>query len=70
MSGKERMQAFDLKQRQLVVAAVEAGEDGQKALHRIKQETYQEYISILAEYSDVPVYPLPFPANERSDVHH
>jgi len=64
-ASKQRMIEFDQRQRRMVVEATERGEDCAKALNRIKQETFREYIEILSEYSDVPVYPLPFPADAK-----
>lgn len=64
-NGRLRLLAFDKIQQRRIVEAVEAGEDGVKAQERIKEETRGEYLRILTECGDLPVYTLPFPGPDK-----
>lgn len=60
--SKARMDDYDRRQRERIVAEVQAGETMDRALEKIKREMLPEYIRILTECGDLPVYGLRFPS--------
>lgn len=64
VNGSDRLCEFDKMQRQRILEAVESGEEHHAALERIKKETWPEYLRILQEYNDAPIFRSPFPSND------